>query len=232
MRGAAPAEQVGCGGGGRPAGSGSSLWPCAHDPGPSGRPALLVYAAPSRPSASGSSPCCCSSSSASLPWTSRLDGCHPVSPAGLWQPPPPADSPPPCTSAVNSCPASSVLTPPVPAIWFRPCSWGRRARGQGQPAIPDQGYLLLLLLLIFCCCYRQRNQRHGRRQDHANQNSFRRANRYRRSWGRGRGLGGGGPGRGVGHTRTDGPVCPDLLSHPNQPPSLPTPPRRERLINK
>ncbi|XP_057352566.1 modulator of macroautophagy TMEM150B isoform X6 [Manis pentadactyla] len=52
-----------------------------------------------------------------------------------------------------------------------------------------------------------------------------------RTEGRGEGEDLGGKEQGVGDTRTDGPVRPDLLSHPNQP--VPPPPHpTERLTNK
>lgn len=102
---------------------------------PSGCPALLVYALrlrhlrvgrrhaavhPLRPPCRGLLP------------PGRL---HPVSPAGLWQPSPPAGLPHlPARPAVNSHPASSILTPPVPAVWFRPCSRGHPGSERPRPA--------------------------------------------------------------------------------------------------
>lgn len=119
----------------------SSLWPCALDPGPSGCPAQLVDALrlghlrvgrrhaavhPLRPPRRGLLP------------PGRL---HPMPPAGLWQPPPPAGLPHlPARAAVNSPPAvhhrsaRGVLTPPVPAVWFRPRSRGHPGSERPRPA--------------------------------------------------------------------------------------------------
>lgn len=209
---AAPAEQVGCVGGGCPAGSGSSLWP-RPDPGPSGRPALLVYAL----------------RSAICEWVGRHAAVHPfgllavdffpspgrlhpVSPAGLWQPAPASDSPPPCTSSCEQLssqqrPLQHLLSLPsgsAPAVGAT-----QEARGQGQPAIPDQGYLLLLLLLIFCCCYSPAESE-TRTQAGSREPSLPGGATHRRSRGRGRGLGAGAQEGELGTRGQDGPVCPGI----------------------
>lgn len=80
-------------------------------------------------------------------------------------------------------------------------------RGEGQPAVPDQGYLLILLLLL------PPAESDRRRQDHAKpEPEFLPGEQIRTEGRRGREknlVGSRGPGRGVGvgdDTETEGPV--------------------------
>lgn len=130
----------------------------------------------------------------------------------------------PCQHPCDSCPChESLPSGPAPAIRAT-----QEARGQGQPAVPDQGYLLLLL--IFVC--RRRNQRHGRRQDHAKPEFLPESKSVQKVVGGGGGPGEGGPGRGSwGHK--DRWPCPSGSAKPPQPAPVPPPPHpAERLINK
>lgn len=88
----------------------------------------------------------------------------------------------------NLCALLSLPSSPTPAIRAT-----QEVRGQGQPAIPDQGYLLLLNFFFFFFFCNRQNQRQGRRQDHMKPEFLpesKSANENRRAWGEG------GPGEG------------------------------------
>ncbi|XP_072674798.1 modulator of macroautophagy TMEM150B isoform X2 [Canis lupus baileyi] len=147
---------------------------------------------------------------------------HPVSPAGP-QPQPPTGLPHlPAGPPVNGS--------PIGVVWRQCCDQGHLGSERPRPANHPCSRLFIIIIInffVFVLFCRRRNQRHGRRQGHAKpeflpeSKSVQKVLKGGESWGRGGAWEGG-----VGDTRTDGPLRPDLLSHPNQPPSLP-PPHRE-----